>query len=195
MIHVLLVSLQSISISHLVQETTDSFEAKVEMISGIAADSLSRIEANLKMPGKVAGHLKKKIVSQLEALQKTLISGFASVKDAIRNLFISKRSSSYGGDGYAAIQEHFDELWGAISKFCMLEVTTKSYSKGLITGEVRDTIFSVNGTSVGVKAYILLSAIQERIKTDPRAFDTFVEILRSEPAYEHLADELTSELL
>ena len=164
----------------------------MEMISGIAADSLSRIEAKLKKKKRIAGHLKKKIVSQLGALQKTLVSGLANIKDAIRNLFISKRSSSYGGDGYAAIQEHFDELWGAISKLGMLEVTAKAYSKGLITGEVKDIIFSVNGTSVGVKANALLSAIQEQIKTNQSAFDTFVDILRSEPAYQHLADMLTS---
>ena len=51
------------------------------MISSIATDSLSRIEAKLKMPGKVAVHMKKKIVSQLGTLQKTLASGLASIKD------------------------------------------------------------------------------------------------------------------
>ena len=103
-------------------------------------------------------------VSQSGALQKT-VSGLANIKDAIWNL-ISKCISSYGGEGYAAIQEHFDELWGAISKLAMLEVTTKAYWKGFITSEVKDTIFSVNGTSVGVKADTLLSAIQEQIKTE-----------------------------
>ena len=63
------------------KEMTDSLEAKVEMISSIATDSLSHIEAKLKMPGKVAVHMKKKIVSQLGTLQKTLASGIASIKD------------------------------------------------------------------------------------------------------------------
>ena len=179
-------------ISHLAQETTESLEVKVEMISGIVADSLSRIEAKLKMPGKVAGHLKKKIISQLGTLQKMLVSRLANIRNAIQSLFASKRSSSYGGDGYAAIQEHFDELWGAISRLGLLELTTKAYSKGLITTEVKETIFSVNGTSKGIKADLLLSAIQERIRADQSAFDTFVEILRSESAYNHLADMLTS---
>ena len=179
-------------ISHLAQETTESLEVKVEMISGIAADSLSRIEANLKMPGKVAGHLKKKIVSQLGTLQKMLVSGLANIKDAIRSVFNSKSSSSYSGDGYAAIQEHFDKLWGALSEIGMLELTAKAFTKGLIAREVKKTIFSENGTSEGRKADLLLSAIQERIRTDQSAFDTFVEILRSEPAYKHLAEKLTS---
>ena len=172
-------------------KTTDFLEFEVETIS-IAADSLSRIEAKLKRKKRIAGHLKKKIVSQSGALQKTLVSGLANIKDAIWNLLISKCISSYGGEGYAAIQEHFDELWGAISKLAMLEVTTKAYWKGFITSELKDTIFSVNGTSVGVKADTLLSAIQEQIKTDQSAFDTFVEVLKSEPAYEHLTDELAS---
>lgn len=164
----------------------------MERISDIAADSLSRIEAMLKMPGKVAGHLKKKIISQLGTLQKTLVSGLANIRNTIQSLFASKCSSSYGGDGYAAIQEHFGELWGAISRLGMLELTTKAYSKGLISTELKDTIFSVNGTSEGRKADRLLSAIQERIRADQSAFDTFVEILRSESAYNHLADMLTS---
>jgi len=56
-------------------------------------------------------------------------------------------------------------------------------------------VFSAaNGTNLGTKAHDLLSAIQEWIKTDPSAFDVFVGILRSEPAYQHLADKLTSDL-
>ena len=189
MIHVLLVLLP---ISHLAQETTDSLEAKVEMISGIAADSLSRIEAKLKMPGKIAGHLKK-IASELAKLAKVLESGFTQVKDTIRSLFTSKCSPSYGGDGYTAIQKHFNELWGTLSEHGMFEVTTKAYSKGLITREVKKTVFSENGTSEGRKADLLLSAIQVRIKTDPHAFDTFVDILRSEPAYQHLVNKLSEQ--
>ena len=162
------------------------------MISGIAADSLSRIQTKLKRRVNIAGHLKKKIVSQLGTLQKTLVSGLANIKDAIRSLFTSKHSSSYGGDGYAAIQKHFDELWGALSELGMLEITAKVYAKGWITREVKKTIFSENGTSEGRKADLLLSAIQERIRSDQSAFDTFVEILRSEPAYNFLADKLTS---
>ena len=154
-------------------------EVKVERISDIAANSLSRIDAKLKIPGKVAGH--RKIVSQLGTLQKMLES-----------LFTSKHSSSYGGDGSTAIQKHFAELWEALSELGMLEVTAKAYTKGLITGEVKKTISSVNGTSEGIKAHLLLSAIEGRIRSDQSAFDTFVDILRSEPAYEHLAEKLTS---
>ena len=104
-------------------------------------DSLSCVEAKLRMPGKIAGHLKKKIVSEVAKLAKVLESGFTQVKDAIQSLFTSKRSPSYGGNGYTAIQKHFDELG-------MLEVTKKTFSKGLITREVKKTVFSENGRQI-----------------------------------------------
>ena len=168
-------------ISHFTQETTESLEVKVEMISDIAADSISCIDAKLKIPGKVAGN--RKVVSQLGTLQKMLES-----------LFTSKHSSSFGGDGSTAkiFRKHFAELWRAISRLGMLKMTAKAYSKGLISTGLKDTIFSVDGTSEGIKASLLLSTIERRIKFDQSAFDTFVDILRSEPAYEHLAEKLTS---
>ena len=160
----------------------------------MVADSLHRIEAKLKMPGKIAGRLKKKIVSEFADFRKALVAGLIQVKEAIQRF--TSRASSTSSSGHAAIQKHFDELWGAISRQGMLELTTKAYSKGLITAEVKDTVFSAaNGTSSGVKAHTLLSAIHEQIKTDPIAFDTFVEILGSEPPYQHLAEKLESELL
>ena len=96
----------------------------------------------------------------------------------------SSHSSSCTGDGYAAIRKDYDKLLGALTNMGMLEVTASAYSRGLITGEIRDIIFS------GKEANVLLSAIQEKIKTDPSAFDIFIEILRSERAYERLANML-----
>ena len=163
------------------------------MLKEMGAESLHRIEAKLKMPGKIAGRLKKKIVSELAELRKALVAGFTQVKEAIQSIFTSKASGA-SSFGQTAVQKHFDELWGAISRLGMLELTTKAYSKGLITAEVKDTVFSAaNGMSSGMKADTLLSAIQERIRTDPNAFDVFVELLREEPAYQHLADMLTTD--
>ena len=133
------------------QETTESLEVKVERISDIAADSISHIDAKLKIHGKVAGH--RRIVSQLGTLQKMLES-----------LFTSKHSSSYGGDGSTAkiFRKRFAELWRAIPR---LGIYTQGDSKsllkkGLISTELKDTIFSVDGTSEGRKASLLLSAIE-----------------------------------
>ena len=108
--------------------------------------------------------MKMKIVSQLGTLQKTIVSGLANTKDE-ESFFTSKYSSSYGGDGCAAIRKHFDVLWNAISRVCMLEVTAKAYTKRLITTEVQETIFSVNGTSERKKAHLRLSATQEPIQS------------------------------
>ena len=71
----------------------------------------------------------------------------------------------------------------------MLQLTAKAYSRDLITSEIKGVILSGKSTEFK-EANVLLSAIQEKNKTDPSAFDTFIEILRSEPAYEHLADML-----
>ena len=114
----------------------------------------------------------------------------ALLGDAIQKIS-SSYSSSCTGDGYTAIQEHYDKLLGALTKMGMLEVTAKAYSKGLITSEIRDIIFSGKREELK-EANVLLSAVQEKIKTDPSAFDTFIKILRSERAYEHLADMVTS---
>ena len=103
----------------------------------------------------------------------------------------SSHSSSCTGDGYTAIQEHYDKLLGALTNMGMLEVAAKAYSKGLITPEIRDSVFSRKCAELK-EANVLLSAVQEKIKTDPSAFDTFIKILRSERAYEHLADMVTS---
>ena len=73
-------------------------------------------------------------------------------------------SSGKRRSGHAAIQKHFDELWGAILNLGMLDLTTKAFSKGLIIPEVKRMVLSSNGTSLEVKADALLSAIQDRIK-------------------------------
>lgn len=132
-----------------------------------------------------------KLLEKLQGISEDCFSVENIAKDVRKSLHL-KHSSSYGGDGSTAIQKHFAELWEALSELGMLEVTAKAYTKGLITGEVKKTISSVNGTSEEIKAHLLLSAIEGRIRSDQNAFDTFVDILRSESAYEHLADKLTS---
>ena len=181
-------------LQHLAQETTLPLEDELGTLQADATDSFLRIESRLKKLKKkkrIAGFLKP-IIHEVAALRKKLTSGFTNITDAIRSLFTSKRSFGYSEDGHTVIREHFHELVDAVSRLGMLDVTLQAYSKGLITDEVKNTVLSVNGTSEGVRANILVSAIKERIKGDPSAFDAFVEILRSEPAYKHLADKLTS---
>ena len=144
-----------------------------------AQDSFQSLEAEVEK--RVTARYVESIASKVSALV---------VANIIQNVF-SSHGSSCTGDGYTAIQEHYDKLLGALTNMGMLEVTAKAYSKGLITSEIRDIIFS--GKRAELKeANVLLSAVQEKIKTDPSAFDTFIKILRSEHAYEHLADMVTS---
>ena len=146
---------------HLAQETSQSLGAEVEK--------------------KVTARYLESITSKVSVILLLVAN--------IRQNVSSSHSSSCIGGGYTAIQKHYDELLGALANMGMLQLTAKAYSRDLITSEIKGVILSGKSTEFK-EANILLSAIQEKIKTDPSAFDTFIEILRSEPAYEHLADML-----
>ena len=154
---------------------------KVEEIEGL----FSSIRAVLKVPGKIAGYLKQKLASDFSRVT-TLFS-------ELKHAFTSKHRSSCGEDGFAEIQKHFNELLDALSNMGMDEIAAEAYSKGLISDQIKQFVLSSDGTSTK-KANALLTAIQVRIKTDPNTFDTFVEILRSQPAYQPLADKRTRKL-
>ena len=142
-----------------------------------------------KTPHSLEAEVEKRVTARYVESIASKVSALV-VANIIQNVF-SSLSSSCTGDGYTAIQKHYDELLGALTNMGMLEVTARAYSKGLITSEIKDIVFS--GRRAELKeANVLLSAIQEKVKTDPTAFDTFIKILRSERAYEHLADLLTS---
>ena len=72
------------------------------------------------MTWKIVGRLKKKIASELAEFRKAFVAGLAQAKEAIQStcMFTSKASGS-NSSGHGAIQKHFDELWGAISKLGM----------------------------------------------------------------------------
>ena len=138
-------------------------------------------------PQSLGAEVEKKVTARyLESIASKVSVILLLVANIRQN--VSSGSSCPRG-GYTAIQKHYDELLGALTNMSMLQLTAKAYSRDLITNEIKSIILS--GKSTGFKeANVLLSAIQEKIKTDPSAFDTFIEILRSEPAYEHLADML-----
>ena len=154
---------------------------EVEEIEGL----LSSIRAVLKVPGKIAGYLKQKLASD--------VSQVTTLFSQLKHAFTSKHRSSCGEDGFAVIRKHFKELLAALSQMGMDELAAEAYSKGLISDQIKHLVLSSDATSTK-KADALLSAIQVRIKTDPNTFDTFVEILRSQPAYQPLADKLTRKL-
>lgn len=123
--------------------------------------------------------------------QNTKLSSDFTLMEQPSKAFGSSRSSEQC-HGPAIFRKHFAELHSVISTSGMEQLTAKAYSYGLITAEIKDSIFITNGRSAGEKANILLSAIQGQVKIDPNTFDTFVEILRSDIAYQRLADKLVT---
>ena len=51
-----------------------SWDEKLDMIQEAGVETLRRIEAKLKVPGKIAGRLKKKIASELAEFRKAFCS-------------------------------------------------------------------------------------------------------------------------
>ena len=137
----------------------------------------------------LGAEVKKKVTARYLESIASKVSVILLLVANIRQNVSSGHSSSCTGGGYTTIQKHHDELLGALANMGMLQLTAKVYSRDLITNEIKSIILSGKSTEFK-EANILLSAIQEKVKTDPSAFDTFIEILRSEPAYEHLADVL-----
>lgn len=154
---------------------------QVEEIEGF----FSSIRAVLRLPGKIGGYLKRKLSSDFSRVT-TLFS-------ELKHVFVTKQKSSSGKDGFRVFQKHFSELLDALSKMGMDELVAEAYSKGLVSDQIKQVVLSSDGTSTK-KANALLSAIQVRMKTDPTTFDSFVEILKLQPAYQPLADKLTRKL-
>ena len=130
----------------------------------------------------LGAEVKKKVTARYLESIASKVSVILLLVANIRQNVSSGHSSSCTGGGYTAIQKHHDELLGALANMGMLQLTAKAYSRDMVTNEIKSIILSGKSTEF---TNILLSAIQEKIKTDPSAFDTFIEILRSEPAYEH----------
>jgi len=139
------------------------------------------VDSAQEISQSIEAEVEKRVTARLQSIASQVS---ALLVANIRQNASSSYSSSCTGGGYTVIQKHYDKLLGALTNMGMLGLTAMAYSRGLITSEVRDAVFSRK------EANVFLSAIQQKIKTDPSAFDTFIEILRSEPAYEHLADML-----
>ena len=145
----------------------------------------SSIGEVLRVPGKIGEYLKQKLVSDFSRLT-TLFS-------KLKHVFVTKQKSNGGEDGSRIFQKHFSELLNVLSKQGMDELVAEAYSKDLVSDQIMQVVLSSDGTSTK-KAYAFLSAIQAQMKTDPTTFDSFVEILRLQPAYQPLADKLTRKL-
>ena len=131
---------------------------------------------------------RNQMAQTLESVQDTLGRGFKKMGEGIAALLRAVRNGLLPvTSGYKALQEHFDELLQGISQLSVLhDLASKAYSKGLITDGQMSDMMSTNGVSSRKLASDFLFAIRSRVKRDGKAFDKFVAILKSEPAYEHL---------
>ena len=87
--------------------------------------------------------------------------------------------------GYKALPENFHDLQKAISHPSVLhDLASNCYSKGLITAAEKNAAFSI-GIDPTTLANNFLDLICSRVK-DKKKYDMFLNVLRSEPAYENL---------
>ena len=88
--------------------------------------------------------------------------------------------------GYKALQENFDQFLCELSQLSVLhDLALKCFSKGLITVAEKNAAFST-GMDATTLANNFLDLICSRVKRDKKKYDMFLDILRSEPAYENL---------
>lgn len=86
-----------------------------------------------------------------------------------------------------ALRGHFSALVKTIDP---LTVAVELYSKKAIDDSTLDRITSVTSTSKYEKAYQLLKAVSDAVKTSPDVFSSFCAVLESEPVTEEFAKRL-----
>lgn len=122
---------------------------------------------------RIATELEEKLTQGLRLLESLLTSG-------------STKSADYA----AIIDKHFRDLYKALSQLETLQhVAVEAFSRGLATSGVLNKVMT-GPDNPQTKSYAFLKAVQERVRADPQAFHTFLDVLRSEAALHYLADRL-----
>ena len=181
---------------HSHQPVSDHFVSQLETMEATFTESQTYVPVRI---GQVAYVLKSgrhlsrqrrhQMAQTLSRVQDILGRGFKKVGDGIAALLKAVKDGLLPETkGYKSLQENFAEFLEGISHLSVLhDLAAKAYSKGLITMSGKKEAFATcNGMSIDVQANNFLELIQTRIKRDPKAYDVFLDILRSEPAYEHL---------
>ena len=115
---------------------------------------------------------------------KQRLSGLGGTIASLRNGF-QDGSLLRVTRGYKALQDHFDEIIQQVSQHPVLhDLASKAYSKGLITQAEKNAF--TGGGSPKVLGNNFLEVIHSRIKRDKKAYEAFLGILGSEPAYQTL---------
>ena len=89
---------------------------------------------------------------------------------------------------YQAFKKYFSNIVIAISSD-VAAIANNAYSKGLISPAVRNNASNF-ATPSEMRASNLLEAIRCRVQLDHKALDTFLAILKEEPAHEYIAKKI-----
>lgn len=184
------------------QRPTDSHQPMEEHVSLLKRMQKTIAESQNSAPGQItevvddlksemplSRQRRHQMAQTLSRVRDTLGRGFKKVSDGITTLFKAVKDGLLPETkGYKCLQENFADFLEGISHLSVLhDLAVKAYSKGLIAKSGKKEAFS-SGMSLDVQANNFLELIETRIKRDPKAYDTFLDILRSEPAYEHLVN-------
>jgi hypothetical protein len=173
---------------------TSDFESRLKTMQSTldasqayAPAQIAQVAAVLKSRHRLLQGKRNRMAETLKRVQHALGRSFEKIGAEIATLLKAVQNGlAPDTKGYKALQENFAEFIQAISQLSTLhDLAAKAYSKGLISWNGKEEVFAPGG-SVLEKANKFLGLIQARIKRDGKAYDTFVSILRSEPAYEHL---------
>ena len=154
-----------------------TFQAELTGIEKILNSRGPLLRATRNYTAKTVGKVKDKISRGISVISEGISSILEAIKDGSL-LPVTK--------GYEALKKNFDNLLRDISQISVLhDLASKCYSKGLITLAERRAAFATGG-DLFTQAHDFLDLICSRVKRDGKKYDTFLSILRSEPAYENL---------
>ncbi|CAI8020520.1 hypothetical protein GBAR_LOCUS12275 [Geodia barretti] len=154
-----------------------TFQAELTRIQKLLNSRSPLLRATRNYMAEIVGKRKSKICGEISAILERISSFLEAIKDGSL-LPMTK--------GYKALQKNFDNLLRDISQISVLhDLASKCYSKGLITLAERRAAFATGG-DLFTQAHDFLDLICSRVKRDGKKYDTFLSILRSEPAYENL---------
>ena len=165
----------------------ETMEATLEESQSYVPVRIAQVVDVLKSGQHLSRQRRHQMAETLSRVQDTLSQGFKKVGDGIAALLKAVKDGLLPETkGYKALQENFAEFLQGISHISVLhDLAVKAYSKGLISENAKNEAFAT-GIPLAAEANKFLGLIQTRIKRDPKAYDAFLDILRSEPGYEHL---------
>ena len=148
---------------------------------------LNKIERMLNRSGPLS-RVKRTYMAQMVGKMKDGIhKRFSIISKGISAILAAIKDGSLPSmtKGYKALQENFDKFLSELSQLSVLHnLASKCYSKGLITVAEKNAAFST-GMDATTLANNFLDLICSRVK-DKKKYGMFLDILRSEPAYENL---------